>query len=121
MLCLDNSEHMRNGDYAPSRFEAQTQAAHYLAGAKSQVKRERSSREDLLVAGCGAGIEIIFVLLCWEFQPRTLCVLLLPVYITFWRTHVCWYLKKITLFCASPPPSGFCCSFAWRSPIPRAL
>ena len=44
MLCLDNSEHMRNGDYAPSRFEAQTQAANLLASAKSQVKRERERK-----------------------------------------------------------------------------
>ena len=37
MICIDNSEWMRNGDYAPSRFQAQTEAANLICGAKTQV------------------------------------------------------------------------------------
>ena len=34
LLCLDNSEFMRNGDYLPSRMEAQADAATAICGAK---------------------------------------------------------------------------------------
>lgn len=30
MLIIDNSEYMRNGDYAPTRFEAQADAVNVL-------------------------------------------------------------------------------------------
>ena len=30
MICLDNSEYMRNGDYTPSRLEAQQDAANLI-------------------------------------------------------------------------------------------
>ena len=33
-ICLDNSEFNRNGDFAPSRFVCQQDAAAYLADAK---------------------------------------------------------------------------------------
>jgi len=36
-LCVDNSDYMRNGDFAPSRMEAQQDAVNLLAGAKTQV------------------------------------------------------------------------------------
>ena len=36
MICTDNSNYMRNGDFAPSRFEAQQDAVNLLAGAKTQ-------------------------------------------------------------------------------------
>ena len=36
-LCVDNSDFMRNGDFAPSRMEAQQDAVNLLAGAKTQV------------------------------------------------------------------------------------
>ena len=32
MLCLDNSEWMRNGDYTPSRLGAQLDAANAVSG-----------------------------------------------------------------------------------------
>ena len=34
IICIDNSEHMRNGDYSPSRFEAQAQAVNWLMNNK---------------------------------------------------------------------------------------
>jgi len=40
MICLDNSEWMRNGDYSPSRFEAQNETVNYLSSAKTQGNPE---------------------------------------------------------------------------------
>ncbi|GAB9464037.1 hypothetical protein Gpo141_00001478 [Globisporangium polare] len=40
MICLDNSEWMRNGDYIPSRLEAQHDAANLLCGTKTQSNPE---------------------------------------------------------------------------------
>lgn len=37
MICVDNSEWMRNGDYSPSRFHAQADAVNLICGAKTQV------------------------------------------------------------------------------------
>lgn len=37
---IDNSEWMRNGDYAPSRFEAQSDAVNLLFSAKTQSNPE---------------------------------------------------------------------------------
>lgn len=37
MICVDNSEWMRNGDYLPSRFQAQADAVNLICGAKTQV------------------------------------------------------------------------------------
>lgn len=42
MLVLDNSEYMRNGDYTPSRMEAQHDAANLLVGTKTQNNPENS-------------------------------------------------------------------------------
>lgn len=38
MICIDNSEWMRNGDYTPSRFHAQAEAVNLICGAKTQVR-----------------------------------------------------------------------------------
>lgn len=38
MICLDNSEWMRNGDFSPSRFQAQADAVNLICGAKTQVR-----------------------------------------------------------------------------------
>ena len=38
MICIDNSEWMRNGDYSPSRFQAQADAVNLICGAKTQVR-----------------------------------------------------------------------------------
>lgn len=40
MILLDNSEYMRNGDYIPTRLEAQHDAANLLVGAKTQSNPE---------------------------------------------------------------------------------
>lgn len=40
MILLDCSEFMRNGDYVPTRLEAQVDAANLLAGAKTQAHPE---------------------------------------------------------------------------------
>lgn len=37
MVCMDNSEWMRNGDYSPTRFQAQADAVNLICGAKTQV------------------------------------------------------------------------------------
>ena len=37
MICIDNSEWMRNGDYSPSRIQAQADAVNLICGAKTQV------------------------------------------------------------------------------------
>ncbi|KAF0979695.1 hypothetical protein FDP41_001363 [Naegleria fowleri] len=40
MICIDNSEWMRNGDYAPSRLGAQVEAANLICGSKTQSNPE---------------------------------------------------------------------------------
>mmetsp|Transcript_37774 Transcript_37774/g.53281 ORF Transcript_37774/g.53281 Transcript_37774/m.53281 type:complete len:408 (+) Transcript_37774:82-1305(+) len=54
MILLDNSEYMRNGDYIPTRLEAQQDAANMLVGAKTQSHPEStvgvSAGTDLLVS-----------------------------------------------------------------------
>ncbi|CAN6563360.1 unnamed protein product [Malus baccata var. baccata] len=42
MICIDNSEWMRNGDYAPSRFLAQADAVNLICGAKTQSNPENT-------------------------------------------------------------------------------
>jgi len=40
LICVDNSEWMRNGDYHPTRFDAQLETVNYLASAKTQSNPE---------------------------------------------------------------------------------
>ncbi|XP_015581885.1 26S proteasome non-ATPase regulatory subunit 4 homolog isoform X3 [Ricinus communis] len=42
MICIDNSEWMRNGDYNPSRFHAQADAVNLICGAKTQSNPENT-------------------------------------------------------------------------------
>ncbi|CAJ1939176.1 unnamed protein product [Sphenostylis stenocarpa] len=42
LICIDNSEWMRNGDYAPSRFQAQADAVNLICGAKTQSNPENT-------------------------------------------------------------------------------
>ncbi|XP_035538597.1 26S proteasome non-ATPase regulatory subunit 4 homolog isoform X3 [Juglans regia] len=42
MICIDNSEWMRNGDYSPSRFKAQADAVNLICGAKTQSNPENT-------------------------------------------------------------------------------
>jgi 26S proteasome regulatory subunit N10 len=40
MICMDNSEWSRNGDFAPSRWDSQQDAATIIAEAKTQQNPE---------------------------------------------------------------------------------
>eukprot|EP00566_Odontella_aurita_P012119 CAMPEP_0113573864 /NCGR_PEP_ID=MMETSP0015_2-20120614/26845_1 /TAXON_ID=2838 /ORGANISM="Odontella" /LENGTH=484 /DNA_ID=CAMNT_0000476971 /DNA_START=86 /DNA_END=1541 /DNA_ORIENTATION=+ /assembly_acc=CAM_ASM_000160 len=50
MILLDNSEYMRNGDYIPTRLEAQHDAANMLVGQKTQSNPESTVG---VIAMCG--------------------------------------------------------------------
>lgn len=52
MILLDNSEFMRNGDYIPTRLDAQQDAANLLVGAKTQSHPEST-------VGVSAGTELL--------------------------------------------------------------
>lgn len=54
-LCVDNSDYMRNGDFAPSRMEAQQDAVNLLAGAKTQSNPENSVG---VLSMAGRGVEV---------------------------------------------------------------
>lgn len=51
MILLDNSQYMRNGDYVPTRLEAQHDAANFLVGAKTQSNPENTVG---VIAMCGS-------------------------------------------------------------------
>jgi 26S proteasome regulatory subunit N10 len=40
IVCVDNSEFMRNGDLQPSRMESQVDAINYYCGLKSRANIE---------------------------------------------------------------------------------
>ncbi|EPS65068.1 hypothetical protein M569_09711, partial [Genlisea aurea] len=42
IICIDNSEWMRNGDYSPNRFQAQADAVSLICGAKTQSNPENT-------------------------------------------------------------------------------
>eukprot|EP00931_Biecheleriopsis_adriatica_P002728 TRINITY_DN1037_c0_g2_i1.p1 TRINITY_DN1037_c0_g2~~TRINITY_DN1037_c0_g2_i1.p1 ORF type:complete len:401 (-),score=114.71 TRINITY_DN1037_c0_g2_i1:1249-2367(-) len=56
MICLDNSEYTRNGDYMPSRFDAQSDAANLLCGAKTNQNIENAVG---ILASAGDRIEVM--------------------------------------------------------------
>lgn len=55
MVCIDNSDFTRNGDYTPTRFEAQTDAVNLVCGAKTQQNPENSVG---LLTSAGDRIEV---------------------------------------------------------------
>ncbi|PPR84083.1 hypothetical protein GOBAR_AA36631 [Gossypium barbadense] len=55
MICIDNSEWMRNGDYSPSRFQAQADAVSLICGAKTQ-SNPKNTVGILTMAGEGARV-----------------------------------------------------------------
>jgi len=55
MICLDNSEWMRNGDYSPTRFQSQTETLNYLTEAK--LRNHQDSTVGLL-SMAGKRIEV---------------------------------------------------------------
>lgn len=60
VICLDNSDWMRNGDYAPSRMEAQQDAANLICNAKTQSNPENNVAL-LAMAGKSVSVEVALV------------------------------------------------------------
>lgn len=56
MICLDNSDWMRNGDYAPSRFEAQQDAAGVLCNDRLNNNPENTVG---LLTMAGQGVDLL--------------------------------------------------------------
>ncbi|KAJ8771108.1 hypothetical protein K2173_023433 [Erythroxylum novogranatense] len=56
MICIDNSEWMRNGDYAPSRFQAQADAVNLICGAKTQSNPENTVG---ILTMAGKGVRVL--------------------------------------------------------------
>eukprot|EP00927_Polykrikos_kofoidii_P009623 TRINITY_DN1401_c0_g1_i5.p1 TRINITY_DN1401_c0_g1~~TRINITY_DN1401_c0_g1_i5.p1 ORF type:complete len:457 (-),score=139.99 TRINITY_DN1401_c0_g1_i5:39-1409(-) len=56
MICVDNSDYTRNGDYTPTRFESQTDAVNLLCGAKTQQNIENSVG---IMATAGDRVEVM--------------------------------------------------------------
>mmetsp|Transcript_44140 Transcript_44140/g.116819 ORF Transcript_44140/g.116819 Transcript_44140/m.116819 type:complete len:428 (-) Transcript_44140:292-1575(-) len=56
VVCLDNSEYLRNADYMPTRFDAQTDAVNLLCGAKTRQNVESSVG---IVATAGSQVEVL--------------------------------------------------------------
>ncbi|KAF8448346.1 hypothetical protein BGX38DRAFT_1270363 [Terfezia claveryi] len=59
MIIIDNSEHARNGDYTPTRFESQSDAVNLIFSAKTQANPESSV--GLMTMG-GKGPEVLVTL-----------------------------------------------------------
>ncbi|GMY05465.1 26S proteasome non-ATPase regulatory subunit 4 homolog [Fagus crenata] len=56
MICVDNSEWMRNGDYSPSRFQAQSDAVNLISGAKTQANPENTVG---ILTMAGKGVRVL--------------------------------------------------------------
>ncbi|KAL5995614.1 hypothetical protein ACLOJK_025678 [Asimina triloba] len=56
MICIDNSEWMRNGDYSPSRFQAQADAINLICGAKTQSNPENTVG---ILTMAGKGVRVL--------------------------------------------------------------
>ncbi|GAB4848456.1 proteasome regulatory particle base subunit rpn10 [Ancistrocladus abbreviatus] len=56
MICIDNSEWMRNGDYSPSRFQAQADAVNLICGAKTQSNPENTVG---ILTMAGKGVRVL--------------------------------------------------------------
>eukprot|EP00257_Ricinus_communis_P028247 XP_025015661.1 26S proteasome non-ATPase regulatory subunit 4 homolog isoform X2 [Ricinus communis] len=56
MICIDNSEWMRNGDYVPSRFQSQADAVNLISGAKTQSNPENTVG---ILTMAGKGVRIL--------------------------------------------------------------
>lgn len=57
IICIDNSEWMRNGDYIPNRLECQHDAANLIVNAKTQQNQE--STVGFLTMANKSGIELL--------------------------------------------------------------
>ncbi|CAN0846078.1 26S proteasome non-ATPase regulatory subunit 4 homolog [Linum grandiflorum] len=56
MICIDNSEWMRNGDYSPTRFQAQADAVSLICGAKTQSNPENTVG---ILTMAGKGVRVL--------------------------------------------------------------
>ncbi|XP_038720399.1 26S proteasome non-ATPase regulatory subunit 4 homolog isoform X2 [Tripterygium wilfordii] len=56
MICIDNSEWMRNGDYTPSRYQAQADAVNLICGAKTQSNPENTVG---VLTMAGKGVQVL--------------------------------------------------------------
>ncbi|KAJ7953142.1 26S proteasome non-ATPase regulatory subunit 4 [Quillaja saponaria] len=56
MICIDNSEWTRNGDYSPSRFQAQADAVNLICGAKTQSNPENTVG---VLTMAGKGVQVL--------------------------------------------------------------
>ncbi|XP_074561918.1 26S proteasome non-ATPase regulatory subunit 4 homolog [Curcuma longa] len=56
MICIDNSEWMRNGDYTPRRLQAQADAINLICGAKTQSNPENTVG---LLTMAGKGVRVL--------------------------------------------------------------
>ncbi|GLU02745.1 hypothetical protein SLE2022_199840 [Rubroshorea leprosula] len=56
MICIDNSEWMRNGDYSPSRLQAQADAINLICGAKTQSNPENTVG---ILTMAGKGVRVL--------------------------------------------------------------
>jgi hypothetical protein len=52
MICVDNSDWMRNGDYRRSRFAEQSDAVATICNAKMQVSLLSLARARVAATGC---------------------------------------------------------------------
>jgi len=59
VVCLDNSDWMRNGDYTPTRLEAQQDAINLICGAKTQSNPENTVG---VLSGAGKSPEVLVTL-----------------------------------------------------------
>ncbi|OVA19845.1 von Willebrand factor [Macleaya cordata] len=56
MICIDNSEWMRNGDYSPTRLQAQADAVNLICGAKTQSNPENTVG---ILTMAGKGVRVL--------------------------------------------------------------
>ncbi|KAJ8620267.1 hypothetical protein MRB53_028796 [Persea americana] len=56
MICIDNSEWMRNGDYPPTRLQALSDAVNLICGAKTQSNPENTVG---LLTMAGKGVRVL--------------------------------------------------------------
>ncbi|XP_021727589.1 26S proteasome non-ATPase regulatory subunit 4 homolog [Chenopodium quinoa] len=56
MICIDNSEWMRNGDYSPTRFQALSDAVNLICGAKTQSNPENTVG---ILTMAGKGVRVL--------------------------------------------------------------
>ncbi|KAK9726380.1 hypothetical protein RND81_05G210700 [Saponaria officinalis] len=92
MICIDNSEWMRNGDYSPNRFQSLSDDVNLICGAKTQSNPENTVG---LLTMAGKGVRVLVtptsdlgkILACMHgtWQERS-------------NTSTQYYLRDIPLF-----------------------